>query len=598
MQGYFGNDDATAMTIDEEGWLHTGDMGRIDHNDRLFLVGRSKEVVVSSSGENIYLDDVEAVLGTLPLIEEYVLVGLTDPRGGERLGMLAKAKVGRGHAEARRAILDEVAKLPAHQRPSVVQLVDAPLPRTATRKIQRKDSRKILEKIIAAKPRQKRGEDVSAPVARAIAAVAGVQASVLHMDTNLAEAHGFDSLMWVELASALDELAPAGIDPDVLSRCETVADVVKLVDAPPVDRVEHDNVPRPVVVPSAIANAMKQGMGVLQKTLNGAILRTKVTGRSNIPQNRSAIVVCNHTSHLDMGLVKYALGPYGEKMTALAARDYFFEGNRWKVAYFEHLTNVTPLDRKAGFRTSLRQAIDVVNEGKIVLIFPEGTRQMSGQLGEFKPLIGKIALDAGVDILPLHIDGAYNALPKGSAVLKSREIHVRIGPPIRIGDARRLTAELKSSDAARKVAHLAHMAVERLSQGTILDVSRMGLEEAEGAVQEPILTPEEQVTKALESLSKRFDTDRLDRPLSWYFSLGELKYSVAVNEDGCVVRPGRPASGAADCVVKASPELIRRLICESYVPTPSEFVSGAIKTNDIPLLIEFSRVFDLTDVQG
>ena len=598
MRGYFGNNEATASTIDKDGWLHTGDVGRLDHRGHLYLVGRSKEVVVSANGENIYLDDVEAVLGTLPLIEEYVLVGLDDPRGGERLGMLAKAVAGCDHAKAKRAVLDEVTRLSPHQRPSVVQLVDAPLPRTATRKIQRKDSRTILEKIIAARPRKARGEDVSAPVARAIAVVAGVDAAVLHMGTNLTEAHGFDSLMWVELASALDALAPAGIDPDRLSRCETVADVVKLVGSPPVERVEHDNVPRPVAIPSVIANAMKQGMGTLQKTLNGAILRTKVTGRSNIPQNRTAIVVSNHTSHLDMGLVKYALGSYGDKMTALAARDYFFEGNRWKVAYFEHLTNVTPLDRKAGFRTSLRQAIDVVNQGKIVLIFPEGTRQISGQLGEFKPLIGKIALDAGVDILPIHIEGAYDALPKGSALLKSRDIHVRIGPSLRIEDSRRLTEDLKASDAARKIARLAHLAVEHLSKGAILNISTMDRTDAEGTSREPILSPVEQAQQALESLANRFDTERLDRPVSWYFSLGDLKYSVAVNEEGCVVSRGRPSGGAADCVVKASPEMIRRLICESYVPTPSEFVSGAIKTNDIPLLIEFSRVFDLTDFQG
>ena len=77
---------------------------------------------------------------------------------------------------------------------------------------------------------------------------------------------------------------------------------------------------------------MKEGMGALQKALNGAILQTKVSGRANIPTNRPTIVVSNHTSHLDMGLAKYALGPYGKRMTALAARDYCYEGNRWKVA--------------------------------------------------------------------------------------------------------------------------------------------------------------------------------------------------------------------------------------------------------------------------
>ena len=80
--------------------------------------------------------------------------------------------------------------------------------------------------------------------------------------------------------------------------------------------------------------------------------------------------------------------------------------------------------------------------------------------------------------------------------------------------------------------------------------------------------------------------------------MGDLKYSVAVSEDACSVSPGRPQGGSADCVVKAEPDMIRRLILEAYIPTPAEFVSGAIKTNDIPLLIEFSRVFGLTDYQG
>ena len=598
MQGYFGNDAATQATVDEDGWLHTGDMGRLDHKGRLFLVGRAKEVVVTAAGENIYLDDVENLLGVVGGVEEYVLVGLDDPRGGERLGLLARPESGVAHAAARSSIQEATAKLAATQRPAVVHLVDAPLPRTATRKVQRKAARQTLEKIVAATPKVKRGEGLMGPVARAIAAVAGVDTSAIEMNVNMRDAFGFDSLMWVELASALEGLGPAAIDPEVLSRCETVSDVVRVVGAPPVLEDASEQADEPVKIPAPLASAMKRGMGMLQQTLNGAILNTRVTGQANIPANRSTIVVSNHTSHLDMGLVKHALGAYGQDMTALAAKDYFFEGNRWKVAYFEYLTNVTPLDRKAGFRTSLRQAVDVVNQGRVVLIFPEGTRQRSGTLAEFKPLIGKIALDAGVDILPLHIEGAYQAMPKGSALPKQRDIHVRIGPPLQIGHLRALTADMKPADAARKVARLTHSAVEHLSRGEVLDLAQLRAEDAADIVESPTLTPAEEAKAALDSLSGRFDAERVERPVSWYFSLGDLKYSVAVSEDACSVSPGRPQGGSADCVVKAEPDMIRRLILDAYIPTPAEFVSGAIKTNDIPLLIEFSRVFGLTDYQG
>ena len=596
MSGYFGDAQATQNTVDADGWLHTGDMGRLDHKGRLFLVGRAKEVVVTASGENVYLDDVENTLGDISTVEEYTLVGLGDPRGGERLGLLARPQG--DHAASRTAIASAVAKLTASQRPTVIQLVDAPLPRTATRKVQRKAARESMEKIIAATPKLRRGEGVAAPVARAIAAVAGVKSEAVAMDLNLAEAFGFDSLMWVELASALGGVGPAEVDPVLLSQCATVADVVRFVGAPPVVAAHKAESIQPVSLPEPVADLMKRGMGMLQRTLNGAILNTRVTGQAHIPMNRSVIVVSNHTSHLDMGLVKHALGSYGDNMTALAAKDYFFEGNRWKVAYFEHLTNITPLDRKAGFRTSLREAVEVVGRGKVVLIFPEGTRQTAGSLAEFKPLIGKIALDAGVDILPLHIDGAYKALPKGSAVLKQRDIHVRIGPPLCIGELRALTEGMRPAEAARKVAKLTHTAVERLSQGDVLDLARMKKDEAEAVTAAVVQSPGERVTAALESLHSKFDADRIERDVSWYFSLGEVKYSVAVTATACLVSPGRPSGGSADCVIKAEPEMIRKLICESYLPTPAEFVSGSIKTNDIPLLIEFSRVFGLVDYQG
>ena len=90
---------------------------------------------------------------------------------------------------------------------------------------------------------------------------------------------------------------------------------------------------------------MKRMLGEGQFAFYGSGLRTKVTGRANIPANRTTIVVSNHCSHLDMGLVKYSLGSYGRKLVALAAKDYFFEGPRWWVAYFEQLTNLQPIGR-------------------------------------------------------------------------------------------------------------------------------------------------------------------------------------------------------------------------------------------------------------
>ncbi|MCK6506492.1 AMP-binding protein [Myxococcota bacterium] len=602
MQGYFENPQATEAALTRDGWLRTGDMGRLDHKGRLTLVGRAKEVVVTASGENIYLDDVEAALGPLAGVEEYVLVGLDDPRGGERLGLLARPAEHEGqspttaHQQARQAITDALARLPAVQRPAAVHLVDAPLPRTATRKIQRKEARVVLERLVAAAEANRGtrpGEGLAAPVARAIAAVAGVSVEQVRAGTGLVEELGYDSLMWVELQSALEGVGHGVPDALALQRCRTAADVVALVGAPPATREEREE-PAPIHIPAAVAAPIKEAMAAVQRTLNGELLGTRVLGRAWIPQNRNVIVVANHTSHLDMGLVKYALGAYGEGMVSLGAQDYFFEGNRWKVAYFENLTNVLPLDRTRGFRESLRQATQAVEEGHVVLIFPEGTRQTSGRLAEFKPLVGKLSLDTGTDILPVFIDGAYDAMPKGAMLPRKRGITVRIGPPLQVADLRRLTEGLRGAEAARRVTALARTAVERLGEGGVLDLSR---EEAATVVEAQArpLSVEEVTARAFHSLSGRFDPTRVERPVTWYFSLGELRYTVSVDAMACKVSDGRP-SGSADCVVKCSADMLVKMVEKAYIPEPAEFIDGTIKTSDIPLLIEFSRVFGLSEV--
>lgn len=606
MAGYYGNEAATSSALSDDGWLHTGDMGKLDHKDRLILVGRAKEVVVTSSGENIYLDDVESTLGTLRYVKEYVLVGVEDPRGGERLGMLAvpgddDEKLTRNvvYDLANESIKKACAKLPGVQRPAIIKLVDAELPRTATRKIQRRASREILEKIIAATPRRSRSGGVAEPVAKAVASVAGVALTVVQPATRLRDELGFDSLMAVELSSALSGIGNANPDPDAIGQCETVADLVELVGARIVEAKEEEDraeSERPYI-PPVLAAPMKRLLGEGQVGFYGKGLQTKVIGRANIPANRPTIVVSNHCSHLDMGLVKYSLGTYGRKLVALAAKDYFFEGPRWWVAYFEQLTNLQPIDRKKGFRASFEQATSVVDAGNIVLLFPEGTRRTDGSIGEFKPLVGKLALETGVDILPVHLDGTFQILPKGAILPKGRSVTVRIGPPLRIEDIRSLSDGMKSTDASRLAARLAQEAVVKLKAGEVLDLQHSDVTEIVEEVTGRRQKPTDTIEAVFSTLHDRYDSARVDRPLTWYFSIGAKdgpRWTVSVDSTEVKVRAGRP-DGAADCVIKTSPEMITRIISEAYTPEPAEFFSGVIKTNEIPLLIEFSRVFNLSE---
>jgi long-chain acyl-CoA synthetase len=152
-----------------------------------------------------------------------------------------------------------------------------------------------------------------------------------------------------------------------------------------------------------------------------------------------------------MGLVKMALDDAGEDLVALAAADYFFD-TKYKRAYMENFTNLVPMERTGSLRQSLRHARSFLDRGYNALIFPEGTRSMSGQMADFKPVIGYLALAARVGILPIYLHGAYEAFPKGSTFLKSRDVGARIGRFIEIDELEELTRGLSRAEAYRLIA--------------------------------------------------------------------------------------------------------------------------------------------------
>ena len=609
MQGYFNNSNATESALDNDGWLHTGDMGRLDHKRRLFLVGRAKEVVVTSSGENIYLDDVEHTLATIRLIKEFTLVGIADQRGGERLGLLAVVdsecdeakKLSRDDlmGEALDAIKKKVAKLVPFQRPAVIHIVDADLPRTRTRKIQRDSSAKILQKIIDATPtRAEAKKGTSGAINKAIATVAGISIDKISLDTNLQADLGFDSLMAVELAAALSNLPKIGSpDPDDVAKCETVADIVQLVGQPEAEKEskiqEKKKIPEPFAVP------MKQALGWAQRTLYGTGLHTEVIGRDNIPQNRQLIVVSNHCSHLDMGLVKYALGPYGHKLVALAAKDYFFEGNPWAVAYFEQLTNLKPIDRRRGYSASLQQAKDIVDKGHIVLLFPEGTRRQDGILTDFKPLMGQLSLETMVDVLPMHLGGTFEAMPKGAVVPQKRDLKVRIGAPIEVRKIQPWLEGLNVPQQSRVITRLAQECVAALQQDHVLHINKRFVDKVRLELFPPtdqeVIEQKSVTEEILDELQRRYSSDRVKKPSKWALVLngkGGPRYTLEVNDQELVVRRGKHD---ADIAIITTDSFLRKIVFDGFTPGIPEFMSGTIKSNNPMGLPEFQKLFNLKE---
>ncbi len=596
MIGYT-DEEATREAIDAEGWLYTGDLGRIDKKGRLEIVGRRKDVVISPTGENVYPDDVEMRLGLVPYVAELAVVGV-EVKGAERVACLAvPTSEGASRADriegARAALRAAIDELPFGQRPAIVHLYDAPLPRTASHKVKRDEVRTILRRLIAATARTEANGVASSPVRTAIAAVRGISPDAVTAHTTLQGDLGFDSLMLTELLEAL-EARFGSVDPQQLQRCVTAGDVEELPHAaraaavtvsppPPRDRSSET----PVVLPEPIREAGKALVGRLRDVFYAEVMKPQVFGRAHIPYNRPAIIVANHASHLDMGLVRHALGAYGEGIVSLAAQDYFFESGV-KRAFFENLTNLKAIDRKASLRQAIRQASEVIDRGKTVLVFPEGTRSASGEIQEFKPLVGHLALVHGVDILPVFLGGTHAAMPRGAPLPMKRDLLARIGPPLTVADLRRLTQGMAPADAARAVAQMARAAGVAVRAGAGLDL-------ATTVKRDDAPAPEHPLVKLFGELEAKFRAGEVDKSVSYYVTLGSdelAKWTVKVDGKGCEVRRGKP-EGQADCVLKTSPEIFTKIVRESYVPSPADFLSGAVKSNDVGLLLTFQRVFRL-----
>jgi long-chain acyl-CoA synthetase len=145
-----------------------------------------------------------------------------------------------------------------------------------------------------------------------------------------------------------------------------------------------------------------------------------------------ALLIANHTSHLDSPAVLAALPARLRRRTAVAAAaDYFFRD--WPLATFSALAlGAFPFHRVGPVARSLGHCGDLADEGFSILIFPEGTRSPTGRPLPLKGGIGLLARELRLPIVPIHLAGPHEILPKGRALPRPGPLCIRIGAPIRV----------------------------------------------------------------------------------------------------------------------------------------------------------------------
>jgi 1-acyl-sn-glycerol-3-phosphate acyltransferase len=148
--------------------------------------------------------------------------------------------------------------------------------------------------------------------------------------------------------------------------------------------------------------------GILKPLFRG-IYKIRVEGLENVPKDGPAIIAANHLSFLDSFFIPLVIKR--RKMTYLAKADYF---KSWKTSWFFKSVGQISCEREGGEKSqqSLQIALEVLQDGKLLGIYPEGTRSPDGLLHRGRTGVARLALAAGVPVIPCGTAGIDEVMPK------------------------------------------------------------------------------------------------------------------------------------------------------------------------------------------
>jgi 1-acyl-sn-glycerol-3-phosphate acyltransferase len=156
----------------------------------------------------------------------------------------------------------------------------------------------------------------------------------------------------------------------------------------------------------------------------GLVFRRRVLGREHIPARGPVIIASNHISNLDPPVVGTGFWRHAHYM----AKEELFRNPLF--AWFIRQLHAFPVKRGTADRSSLKYALDVLERGEALVIFPEGTRSDTGELQPLEMGVGMIAYRSGAPVVPAWISGTNRALPKSGGLHLARFLVV-YGEPLR-----------------------------------------------------------------------------------------------------------------------------------------------------------------------
>ncbi|HET7210028.1 MAG TPA: AMP-binding protein [Terriglobales bacterium] len=470
MKGYWNRPDATGEVLND-GWLNTGDLGYFDEKGNLFITGRKKEVIVLSSGKNIYPEEIESHYLKSPFIKEVCVLGLTGRPGepfSERLhavvvpdfDVLRQRKIVNAKEVIRFDIEGLSQKLPSTKRILSYEIWQSDLPRTTTRKLRRfeiekrvreNQTRKLQEAEIASERPPSAEEQSWFEQPYVTGAVAVIQNAAkafqgrLRPDHNLELDLGFDSMQRVELLVALEQAVGGKVDESRLSEIYTVRE---LVDAVRQSKGNGAAARTPSAAWEAILSEETQDPEVLalgkDRPFSAAVLflafrfvqvvardlfRLHVTGLEKVPSRGPFIISPNHQSFIDPFLVGSVM-PWQvfREIFSVGTSEIFGSGLMRRIARFMRVIVVDP---DSNLIPAMRAGAFGLRRGRVLMLFPEGERSIDGTPKVFKKGAAILSAHLRVPIVPVAIEGAYEVWPRGKKFFQTRHpVKLAFGHPI------------------------------------------------------------------------------------------------------------------------------------------------------------------------
>ena len=168
-------------------------------------------------------------------------------------------------------------------------------------------------------------------------------------------------------------------------------------------------------------------------------------GRANVPRSGGGLMLSNHQSNLDPVLVGLCSA---RRLNYVARKTLFkFPPFRWLINSLDAIS----IDREGTGLEGLKETLRRLKRGEIVLLFPEGTRTLDGEVQAVKPGFCAVARRSGVPILPVAMDGAWHAWPRHRMLPRRAVIHVQFGDPIDPDQIKQLNDEQLVAEVERRI---------------------------------------------------------------------------------------------------------------------------------------------------